>query len=331
MEPIRAPSRPTIKLAFCIPVFDDWQCAAEILRRLDAVAAAEGWSAQVLFVDDGSSTPGWRAWSLAPCSLERIRVLMLRRNLGHQRAIACGLSLLAQEREVDAVVVMDGDGEDPPERVPQLVERFVHCERRRIVFARRAKRSESMLFRWFYQLYRILHFVLTGRKIRVGNFSIAPMDLVERLVFVSELWNHYAASVYKARLPTELVPIPRAARIDGGSRMGFVSLVVHGLSAISVYLEDVGARILSACLALALFVCGAAGVVIFVRLGTNLAIPGWATYAIGLLVILLFSAIQLAVVMTLLILYMRNSQTVIPLRDSLLFHDRLEQVYPAHP
>ena len=36
---------------------------------------------------------------------------------------------------------------------------------------------------------------------RVGNFSVIPRDLLSRLVVVSELWNHYAAAVFKSRLP----------------------------------------------------------------------------------------------------------------------------------
>ena len=51
--------------------------------------------------------------------------------------------------------------------------------------------------------------VLTGRKVEVGNFSVLPWTLLERLVGVSEIWNHYAAAVYKARFPLVQVPVPR--------------------------------------------------------------------------------------------------------------------------
>ena len=98
----------------------------------------------------------------------------------------------------------------------------------RVVFAERTKRSESFAFRFFYALYRWLHLLLTGVAVRVGNFSAMPYSLLRRLVAVSELWNHYAAAVFKSRLPYRLLPTQRANRLAGRPQMNFVALVIHG-------------------------------------------------------------------------------------------------------
>ena len=86
--------------------------------------------------------------------------------------------------------------------------------------------------------------LLTGIPVRVGNFSVIPAAQLRRLVVVSELWNHYAAAVFKARTPKATVPTARAPRLAGRSRMNFVDLVTHGLSALSVHSELIGVRLL---------------------------------------------------------------------------------------
>jgi 2-polyprenyl-3-methyl-5-hydroxy-6-metoxy-1,4-benzoquinol methylase len=81
--------------------------------------------------------------------------------------------------------------------------------------------------------------MLTGISVRVGNFSILPRSYLSTLIVLSELWNHYAAAVFRSRLKFEMIPIPRGRRIAGASRMNFVSLVTHGLSAASVFSDIV--------------------------------------------------------------------------------------------
>ena len=226
------------ELLVLIPIYNDWAAAGLLLRRLDEVLADAGLTADVLLVDDGATVPlpdcwpghDWRA-------LGRIDVLSLRRNVGHQRAIAIALAFVDRKRSPHVVVVMDGDGEDAPEDVPRLLACLHQNDHSTIVFAERTRRSESAIFRVFYALYRWAHRLLTGIPVRVGNFSVVPFRLLRRLVVVSELWNHYAAAVFKARLPRACVPTERAPRLAGKSRINFVDLVMHGLSALSVHSE----------------------------------------------------------------------------------------------
>jgi len=236
-------------LIIMVPVYDDWEAVNLLLTRLNEALATIPRRARLLLVDDGSTQP-------APASLaasrrvwiDRLEVLELRCNLGHQRAIAVGLAYVESQLPGFSVLIMDGDGEDDPFDVPRLLTRFENLERSRVVFAARMRRSENWTFRLFYHLYRHLHRALTGIPVRVGNFSVLPPMLLRRLVVVPELWRHYAASVYKARLPVDTVPTVRAPRLTGHSRMNFVKLVVHGLAAISVFGDRVGVRLLVACL-----------------------------------------------------------------------------------
>jgi len=312
-----------------VPIYNDWDSADLLLRDLDTVCRHAGLSPEVLFVDDGSTVPIPSSLSSASlAAIRRIDILQLRRNLGHQRAIAVGLAFVHSSRPCDVVVVMDGDGEDKPSDIPRLLDRLYGEQQATVVFAERTRRSESLVFRTFYRFYRILHKLLTGVAVRVGNFSALPYAVLDTLVVVSELWNHYAAAVFKARLPYTTVPTERGSRFSGRSRMDFASLVVHGLSALSVYGDVLGVRLLVVATGLVLFLALGILLAIVVRLATTLAIPGWATYTTGILLLMLLQIMIIAVLFVFTILSARASLTFLPIRDHHFFVKRLLRLFP---
>ena len=240
-------------LLILIPSFNDWEALRLLLPRIDRAMRGSPWHASVLIVDDASTEPADPRWPGEPfTAIESVTILHLRCNLGHQRAIALGLYHAHEFTEAAAVLVMDGDGEDRAEDLPALLAEFERSGRREAVFAARTKRMESLAFQFFYQVYRTAHKALTGIEVRVGNFSVLPGAALTRLMAVSDLWNHYAAAVYRARLPRRLLPLARGRRLEGQSRMNFVSLLIHGLAAISVFSDQVSARLLAASSAFAI-------------------------------------------------------------------------------
>jgi polyisoprenyl-phosphate glycosyltransferase len=303
-----------------IPVFNDWDSLVQLLTKLDCVLSAHFLAADVLIVDDGSTVDCERELEEQSfTALRQIDVLTLRRNLGHQRAIAVGLAYVEDRLETGPLVVMDGDGEDDPADVPRLLERLGEAGNGTIVFAERSRRSESLTFRVFYALYKLAHYALTGKGVRVGNFSVIPRRRLSSLVVVSELWNHYAAAVFRSRQPYCMIPTHRSRRICGHSKMNFVSLVTHGLSAISVYSDVVGVRLLVLSILLAILTLGGATAAVMVRLATNLAIPGWASYTVGILLILFSQAVIAAFVFSFGSLSARQGTTFLPRRDYSFF------------
>ena len=112
-----------MRLGIVTPVLDDWESLAILLREIDRQLAAAGHHVHVFAVDDGSRL------SMDPASLQlgdrgaivAIHVIRLAANLGHQRAIAVGLIAASREADLDAVIVMDSDGEDRPEDILRLI------------------------------------------------------------------------------------------------------------------------------------------------------------------------------------------------------------------
>src|SRR5436190_17043862 len=161
-------------LLVLIPIYNDWDAVSQLLVNLDRVLTHSGLRARVMLVDDGSSAPVDESIGRRPyLALDRIDVLALRRNVGHQRAIAIAVAHVYENIRPGAVVIMDGDGEDAPEDVPRLVARLA-ASGDKVIFAERVRRSESLVFRFFYGGYRFVHKMLTGIPVRVGNFSIVP-------------------------------------------------------------------------------------------------------------------------------------------------------------
>src|SRR5581483_10675800 len=180
-----------------MPLRNDWAPAWQLLTLLDEQLSRVPIRALVIIIDDGSTQqPG--AGDAPLRSFDSVVRLRLRRNIGHQRAIAIGLAWAHDHVRAETFVVMDADGEDRPEDVPRLLAMTRGREPASMVFAERLRRSEGAVFRLFYWLYRTLHLALTGLPVRVGNFSAAPFEMLENLIVVSDLWNHYAAAVIKA-------------------------------------------------------------------------------------------------------------------------------------
>lgn len=302
-------------LVICIPVYNDWFCASKLIEQLDSAAAGRRETWTVCLINDGSTSPPPDDLCPETKALDEIFALNLRTNLGHQRALAVGLTWVYENTSSDAILVMDGDGEDKPDTIGQLLEQYMQEGGTRMVFAKRARRCESLSFRFFYHLYKVVHFILTGRKVEVGNFSVMPRPLLARLVGASHLWSHYAATAVKNRLPISKVPIARGTRIDGKSKMNFVSLVLHGLSAIFVYGDEVGIRLLIAALSFSGLSALGLVAVFTVKFYTTLAIPGWATTAAGLFALLTLNGLMLSFFLCFAILQRRNNSDFIPLRD----------------
>ena len=300
-------------LVVLTPVFNDWEALAGMLRSLDRVLSEKQIEASVVVVDDGSTVPlKDQLHGAAYHRISRVEVLQLRRNLGHQRAIAIGLAFIHGERPCDAVVVMDADGQDRPEDVPLLLQELQEAGGRTIVFAARMRRSESLLFKLSYHAYRAIHRALTGVSVRVGNFSIVPFWALGSLVVVSELWNHYSAAIFRSRLPYTTIPTERAARLAGHSRMNFFSLVLHGMSALSVFADVIGVRLLVGATLLLGAVIASFGGVLLLRLGHG---PGLATFVSGVAVILAFQATVVSGMLMFSILGARANLTFLPIRD----------------
>ena len=306
-----------------IPLYNDWDALELLLLEIKERNSAELF-AQLSFVvvDDCSSVP---------CDIQRfsgynLSIIRLWRNVSHQKAIALGLAYLTQNVDFEKVIIMDSDGEDRPADIQALYEASVQNPDK-IVFAKRSKRSEGLIFRLGYSIYKFLFGLLTGKTIEFGNFSILPFRQAQKLAYVSEIWNHFPGGIIRSKLPYTSIPIERGTRLAGKSKMNFVSLVLHGLSAVSVHLDTVAVRILIGSLVMiSLAGLGAVLVLIIKFLSPENASPGWATTLVTASIIVILQAFLSSLFLIFTVLNYRTQKHFIPAKEYSDFIEKIEEV-----
>ena len=298
------------------PILDDWDAFQRLVGALNTELAGETGRFELIAVDDGSNSPfDIRGLALPPGgAIRAVTMVRLALNLGHQRAIAVGLTEAAARDEVDAVLVMDGDGEDRPEDIPALLAQH-RAAPGAVIFARRARRSEGPLFKAGVFAYRLLFRILARQSVDFGNFSLLPITAVQRLIHMAELWNNLPATVMRSRLPYRLVATRRGQRYAGQSKMNWIALVIHGLSAMSVYSDVIFVRLLFAAAALAVLALIGIVAAIVIRLATDLATPGWASTVVGVFMIVLVQLLAATVIAALALLGGRSRRPFVPKSD----------------
>ena len=282
-----------IKEIYClIPVYNDWESLDILLTNLEKIQSDnfQEYKFSVIVVNDGSTE---KLMSIINKTGINLTFINLKINIGHQRAIAVGLQYIHNEiSDYDYVVVMDSDGEDKPEHVISLLSKSNEIGKDKIIFAQRNKRQESLVFKIGYYFYKLLFRYFTGQKISFGNFSLIPKSLLGKVVHQNNIWNHYSGGIIQSKIPFDMLLIDRGKRYKGVSKMNFNSLILHGLSSIAVYFDQISIKILKLSLTGIVFCFLSVVYILVEKLFTNYAIPGWAsslTLIISGIILQLFS------------------------------------------
>src|SRR5262245_8418753 len=173
----------SILYSIVIPVYNEVEVLPSLYTRLTRVMEGLGESYEIIFVNDGSEDGSLQLLRDLRAGDERVKILGLSRNFGHQLAITAGLDHSAGQ----AVVVLDADLQDPPEVIPQLVDQW--RKGYDIVFAVREKRRGEGLFKrataaLFYRLLRRL--TSTEIPVDAGDFRLMSRKAVDTLKSIRE-------------------------------------------------------------------------------------------------------------------------------------------------
>ena len=157
-------------ISIVIPIFNEEESLANLYKRL--VASSSLWleSFEVLLVDDGSSDRSFAMMREISNVDRNFKIIRLSRNFGHQAAISAGIKIA----KGDAVIIMDGDLQDPPEELPRFLEKW--REGYEVVYAIRTQRKESFFKRMAYKVfYRMLR-MISDIKIPLDSGDFCVMD-----------------------------------------------------------------------------------------------------------------------------------------------------------
>ena len=221
------------KIKILIPIYNDWQSVFKLLENINSEIEGLDCEFSVVIVND-ASTESRPEISLNLNNLKSIQAINMIENQGHTRCNATGLKYIYEKEEFDYVIPMDGDGEDRPEEIKQLVDNLNYNPIRPIV-GERIKRSEGIFFKFCYLAHKIITYTFTGEIIKFGNYSCLPKSTVEKMINEKATWSSFSGSLAKVEKYRAKVPSERGKRYFGPSKMSFKHLIIHSLSIISVF------------------------------------------------------------------------------------------------
>jgi Glycosyltransferases involved in cell wall biogenesis len=263
-----------IRYGIIIPCFNENNTIIRFVSEVESVLNTIDESFECIVVNDASTDDTLYMLKEYQANFHsnrnKLTVLSLNYNVGHQGAIYQGL-LYASKRHFDYVIVMDGDGEDDPNVIRELIQ----VKGYDIVHVIRGKRSENLLFRTLYTFYKKLFKLITRKSMKIGNFGMINRKVVFNLVDSSFI--HFAANLSKLKASSAHIVADRRKRLGGSSKMNVESLVYHAFKSFVVYAEDLLMLFLKLFVILAIGIFGLILYIIYQKLFTNNAILGWAS------------------------------------------------------
>ncbi len=219
-------------ISVAIPVYNEHEIVDILHSRVSQVMNSTGEEWEVVYVNDGSKDSTLQRLLQLQASDSHIVVVDLSRNWGHMGALTAGM----QTARGDAVVLMDGDLQDPPEVIPEFIAAWRAGAK--VVSAVRRKREESrkyllVLFALFYRILGALSdFPIP---LNSGIFGLMDRQALDSFLALRE-YNRYLPGLRAwIGYPTAIVTYDRKDRVGGEGKLSFVSRIKYALDAITSF------------------------------------------------------------------------------------------------
>lgn len=292
--------------AVVVPCYNEGMTIIKFLTELEGVLDGINKSFRVVVVDD-YSIDNTRDLLNDFCNKEhnqQISVLALPYNTGHQKSIQQGLLYCYNHLHAEYVIVMDGDGEDDPAAIKELI----NYEGYDYVPVIRGKRNENWVFKSLYKIYKMMFALLIGKEMNFGNYCVIRKNMVQNIC--DSNFVHLAGFLSKQKCKKKSIVWDRRKRIDGKSKMNFTNLLWHGFHSFVEYAEDFLLFFLRIFGTILIFFFALITNVLYKKLISHEAIPGWAsTLTVSLMIGALLCFGFLAIGVILISLSAKNTQS----------------------
>ena len=228
------------KIIILIPVFNDWESLIKLISEINEnVKDYKNINFDLMIVNDASTIKQPKL--VKPSNINSIQIFNMKENRGHARCNAFGIRYVEKNKEFNNLILMDGDGEDRPVEIKNLINESINKSNISIV-AKRIKRSEGPIFQLLYQIHKIITYVFTGKNINFGNYSCLTKKDVEKLNSEASLWSSYSGTLKKIILEFGEIDSIRGKRYFGPSKMSLLKLLMHSFAIIAVFKYQVFLR-----------------------------------------------------------------------------------------
>lgn len=203
-----------VELDIVIPLFNEEAIVAQLHQRVAAACRTLSLSWRIIYVDDGSSdrTVAWLKQLAEETPTDRVEILSLKRNFGQPAAILAGM----RRTDAAAVVLMDGDLQDPPELIPELVAEWQAGHD--VVIPQRPQRRESsrlrgLAFHSFHRLFRQLSDLPIPDN--CGTFCLLSREVASDIANLPEFHRFFPGLRAWVGGAPKLLSYERPARVAG--------------------------------------------------------------------------------------------------------------------
>jgi len=224
-----------LRLSVIVPCLNEAEGLAELHGRLTSLCRQEmGDSYEILLVNDGSTDESLATMHSLTARDERLVIVNLSRNYGHQLALTAGLSLCTGQR----VFILDADLQDPPELLTAFMKAM--DDGADIVYGQRVRRAGES---WFKRASATLFYRLMGKLSDTslprdtGDFRLLSRRAVDILNAMPERSRFLRGMMGWIGLKQTAIPYERAARHTGKTKYPFAKmmrLALDGLTSFSV-------------------------------------------------------------------------------------------------
>jgi dolichol-phosphate mannosyltransferase len=274
----------TRSLGIVVPVFNEERGIEAFHRQLSDAVRALPVTAQICYVDDGSTDATDTVLDRIARADPRVVLVSLTRNFGHQAALSAGLDLVAG----DLVVTLDADGQHPPELIGEML--TLHDAGYEVVLAQRSsarsasalKRLTSGAFHWL--LSRIGD---TPLHPGVADYRLTSRAVVSALQNMPEYHRFLRGMVAWLGFKTVILPYPERGRATGASKYSLrkmLRLASDAVSSFSLVPLRIGIALGLSFLVVAALEVGYVAW-IWLRGERQLLVPGWSSLMFAILLV----------------------------------------------
>jgi glycosyltransferase involved in cell wall biosynthesis len=218
------------KISVVIPIYNEGEGIPILYDRLTKSVSQIGIDYELIFVNDGSKDDSFAQIRRLAEKDPHVLYIQLSRNFGHQIAVSAGL----EHTTGSAVVIIDGDLQDPPELIPEMYQKFLQGDE--VVYAQRASRAGETLLKkatakYFYRTLKRLTAI--DIPLDTGDYRLMSRKVVNHLISMREQSKFIRGQVAWLGFRQSFVSFERQERQFGTTGYSYGKLIRLALDGIT--------------------------------------------------------------------------------------------------
>lgn len=210
-----------MKISIVVPCYNEEKCIKITNERILKIVEVSGNDYEIIYIDDGSTDSTIELLTRISEKNQHVKVISFSRNYGQQVAMFIGL----KKASGDVIVFMDADLQDPPELLPEMIEKYL--EGNNIVYAVRKNRKEGVIkvltARAFYFIYNRLSKV--NIPFNAGDYKLLDRSVANAVIKYNETDKWMKGIIASVGFKSDNVYFDRPERIAGDTKYSIIKLV----------------------------------------------------------------------------------------------------------